>query len=92
MMRIQFNIMASMAAIPVLSATILATANDNNQPNIVIIFADDFGYGDLSCYGATKISTPITDGIASAGIRFTNGYVVSSLCSPSRYSLLTGRY
>ena len=61
-------------------------------PNIILIVADDFGYGDLSCYGATKIKTPEVDKLASKGIRFTDAYVTSSLCSPSRYSLLTGRY
>lgn len=61
-------------------------------PNIILIFADDLGYGDLSCYGATKIATPAIDQLASEGMRFTNAYAASSLCSPSRYSLLTGRY
>lgn len=61
-------------------------------PNIVLIVADDFGYGDLSCYGAKKISTPNTDKLAANGMRFTDAYVVSSLCSPSRYSIMTGRY
>ena len=68
--------------------------NDNGKgsPNIILIVADDFGYGDLSCYGATKINTPQVDKLATAGVRFTDAYVTSSLCSPSRYSLLTGRY
>jgi len=61
-------------------------------PNIVLIVADDLGYGDLSCYGATKIQTPAIDGLASDGMSFSNAYVSSSLCSPSRYSILTGRY
>lgn len=62
------------------------------HPNIVLIVADDFGYGDLGCYGATKVKTPNIDQLAADGIRFTDAYVVSSLCSPSRYSILTGRY
>lgn len=61
-------------------------------PNIVLIVADDFGYGDLSSYGATKFTTPNVDNLAANGMRFTDAYVVSSLCSPSRYSILTGRY
>jgi len=61
-------------------------------PNIILIVADDFGYGDLSCYGTTKINTPQVDKLAAQGVRFTDAYVTSSLCSPSRYSLLTGRY
>lgn len=61
-------------------------------PNIILIVADDFGYGDLGCYGATRIKTPEVDKLASEGVRFTDAYVSSSLCSPSRYSILTGRY
>ncbi|MFV0565139.1 MAG: sulfatase family protein [Flavobacteriaceae bacterium] len=61
-------------------------------PNIVIIYADDLGYGDLSSYGATEISTPNLDHLANGGVRFTNGYASSATCSPSRYALLTGTY
>ncbi|WP_369048468.1 arylsulfatase [Tenacibaculum sp. UWU-22] len=61
-------------------------------PNIVIIYADDLGYGDLSSYGATEISTPNIDNLANNGVRFTNGYASSSTCTPSRYALLTGSY
>ncbi len=61
-------------------------------PNIVIILADDLGYGDLSCYGATKIKTPNVDRLAAEGLRFTQGYAPSSTCTPSRFSLLTGEY
>lgn len=60
--------------------------------NIVLIVADDLGYGDLSSYGATRIQTPELDALAGGGMRFTNAYVSSSICSPSRYSILTGRY
>ncbi|MEN8774372.1 MAG: sulfatase-like hydrolase/transferase [Akkermansiaceae bacterium] len=60
------------------------------KPNIVLIFADDLGYGDLSCYGATKIKTPNIDRLASAGMKFTDAHSAASLCSPSRYGLLTG--
>lgn len=62
-----------------------------STPNIVVIFADDLGYGDLSCYGATKIQTPNIDGLASEGIKFSDAHSAASLCSPSRYGLLTGR-
>ena len=65
---------------------------EKQVPNIVLILADDLGYGDLSCYGATKIQTPALDQMASEGMRFTNAYVCSSLSTPSRYGLLTGRY
>lgn len=62
------------------------------QPNIVIIEADDLGYGDLSCYGASRIRTPGMDRVANEGIRFTQGYCTAATSTPSRYSLLTGLY
>jgi len=62
------------------------------KPNIVIIYLDDLGYGDLSCYGATQLSTPNIDELAANGIKFTNGYASSATCTPSRYALLTGMY
>ncbi len=62
------------------------------RPNIVLIYADDVGYGDLSCYGATRVRTPNLDRLAGAGIRFTNVHASSATCTPSRYSLLTGEY
>ena len=62
-----------------------------NSPNIIFIFADDLGYGDLSSYGAKDISTPNIDFIADNGIKFTDFYSVSSVCTPSRAGMLTGR-
>ena len=62
------------------------------KPNIVLIYADDVGYGDLSCYGATRVRTPNLDRLAGAGVRFTNAHASSATCTPSRYSLLTGQY
>lgn len=62
------------------------------NPNIVLIFADDIGYGDLSCYGATHIKTPNIDQLAQQGRRFTDAHSASAVCTPSRYALLTGRY
>lgn len=61
-------------------------------PNFIHIFADDLGYGDLACFGATDVKTPNIDRIASEGILFTDFYSASSVCSPSRAGLLTGRY
>ena len=66
-------------------------ANDKN-PNIIVVLADDLGYGDLSCYGATEIVTPNIDRLAKEGRRFTSGYCSASTCTPTRYSLLTGNY
>ena len=62
------------------------------KPNIIIIYADDLGYGDLSAYGGMKLDTPNIDRLAEGGVRFTNGYATSATCSPSRYALLTGMY
>lgn len=61
-------------------------------PNVVLIYADDVGYGDLSCYGATAVQTPNIDSIAGGGLRFTNAHAPSATCTPSRYALLTGQY
>jgi arylsulfatase A-like enzyme len=61
-------------------------------PNIVFIYADDIGYGDLSCYGATRVKTPNLDKLAGGGLRLTNAHAGSATCTPSRYSLLTGQY
>jgi arylsulfatase A-like enzyme len=65
---------------------------DTNLPNVVIIYADDLGYGDVSCYGATRIKTPNIDKLASQGLRFTNAHSPSATCTPSRYAMLTGEY
>lgn len=63
-----------------------------DRPNIIFILADDMGIGDLSCYGAEKIRTPYMDEIARGGVRFTDAHATSSICTPSRYSIMTGRY
>lgn len=62
------------------------------RPNIIFILADDVGYGDLGCYGATKIRTPHLDRVAREGIRFTDAHSPSSVCTPTRYALMTGQY
>lgn len=62
------------------------------RPNIVVILADDMGYGDVGVHGATDIATPNIDALANSGVRFTDAYVSSPYCSPSRAGLLTGRY
>ena len=65
---------------------------EDRPPNIIIILADDMGYADLSSYGSPTISTPVLDRLAREGQRWTNFYAAASVCSPSRASLLTGRY
>ena len=79
-----------------LFATACQSTNPHNgdtaHPNIVIIYMDDLGYGDVGAYGARAIKTPNMDKLAAAGLRFTNGYATSSTCTPSRFALLTGVY
>ncbi|SIO26291.1 Arylsulfatase A [Singulisphaera sp. GP187] len=65
---------------------------DEASPNIVLIYADDLGYGDLGCYGATQVKTPNLDRLAARGLRFTDAHSSAATCTPSRYSLLTGEY
>ena len=67
-------------------------ASVKNPPNIIVVFADDLGYGDLGCYGETKIKTPAIDALAEGGFRSTDFFIPANVCSPSRASLLTGRY
>lgn len=64
----------------------------NNQPNIIVIVADDLGLNDISCYGNNNISTPHIDSLAAEGVKCTQGYVTSPVCAPSRCGILTGRY
>ena len=72
-----------------LAATVVTAAP---RPNIVVLLADDLGYGDLSSYGGTAVPTPRLDQLAREGIRFTDGYVTCPACAPSRLSLMTGAY
>lgn len=87
---------ATLPALPLLSAgcagKVHAPLPEQARPNVVFIFADDLGIGDLSCYGATRIATPNIDRLASEGTRFTNAYSTSATSTPSRFGLLTGMY
>ncbi len=72
---------------------VIAWAQAVRKPNVIVILADDLGYGDLSCYNAqSKIRTPHLDALAKQGMRFTDAHAPSSVCTPTRYSLLMGRY
>lgn len=90
MKRRDFLSFAGLAA----DAFLLSAAEKRNRsrPNIVLIYADDVGYGDLSCYGASRVRTPNLDKLAGEGLRLTNAHSSSATCTPSRYSLLTGEY
>jgi arylsulfatase A len=77
-------------ATAILLAVVSSTAAA--KPNIIVIMADDLGYGDLSCYGAKVFQTPNIDKLAAQGTRFTSGYCSASTCTPTRFSLLTGTY
>lgn len=85
-----FRFLIGLAAL--LGLSFAPTASAADKPNIVLIYADDIGYGDLGCYGATKVQTPNCDRLAAGGVRFTDGHSVASVCTPSRYSLMTGEY
>ena len=80
------------AAITLLLALATATAGAQNRPNVVLIYADDLGYGDVSAYGATRLKTPHVDRLAREGIRFTDAHSPAATCTPSRYAMLTGEY
>lgn len=64
----------------------------NEQRNVIIVYADDLGFGDLGCYGSHQIETPNLDRLCREGLKFTDVYAASAVCTPSRYSILTGRY
>src|SRR5829696_6625170 len=68
------------------------TAAAQPRPNIVLIYADDLGYGDVSANGAKAIATPNIDRLAKEGLRFTDAHAPAATCTPSRYALLTGQY
>ena len=79
-------------AVWVVPGRTLAAGPAGAKPNIIIIMADDLGYGDLGCYGNTYINTPTLDALAQSGIRFTDYHANGSVCSPTRAALMTGRY
>lgn len=76
----------------VMTTLAMTVSYAQEKPNIVVIYVDDLGYGDLSCYGATEVITPNVDKLANEGVVFTDGHCSAATCTPSRYSLLTGSY
>lgn len=75
-----------------LLTSLLAAAEPKSLPNVIVILSDDVGWGDLGCYGGTQIKTPHLDALARDGIRFTDAHASAAVCTPTRYSLLTGQY
>src|SRR5438046_1003019 len=80
------------AAISPLTLSVGTQVAASRQPNIIFIVADDLGYADLSCYGRRDFKTPNLDRLASEGVRFTQAYANSAVCSATRTALITGRY
>lgn len=81
------------ALIPILTALCCnLSAAAPAKPNIIYILSDDVGYGDVGCYGATHVKTPNIDRLAKEGLRFTDAHATASVCTPTRYAFLTGRY
>ena len=75
-----------------ISLLLASAAVAADKPNVVLLYADDLGYGDVSCYGSKTISTPNIDKLAAEGLRFTDGHCAAATCTPSRFAVLTGQY
>ena len=84
--------MLSLAVASYLTAYAENGKQNTDKPNVILIYADDLGYGDLECYGAKNVQTPNVNRLASKGIRFTNAHATAATSTPSRYSMLTGEY
>src|SRR5690606_32383791 len=84
--------MLRLSGIAAVLTLIVSTAMGSSPPNVVIIYADDLGWGDLSCHGNREWQTPHLDKMAAEGARFESFYVATPSCAPSRVALLTGRF
>ena len=91
-MKILSRLLLLVATASLMCGGVLSSVSAQQRPNIVLIYADDVGYGDFSSYGATSVRTPNVDRLAKQGLLFTSGYASSGSCTPSRYSMLTGEY
>src|ERR1044071_9310894 len=81
-----------LAGLGSIARTQTSSTKSNLRPNILFILADDLGWGDLSCYGRPDYRTPNLDLLASQGLRFTDAYSASAICTPTRCAFITGRY
>jgi len=84
--------MITKSVLSLITLIVFLTASAQQKPNVIFILADDLGYGDVSCNGATGLQTPNIDKLASQGLRFTNAHTTSATCTPSRYAIMTGEY
>ena len=93
-MKLSTGSLLALALAPAISAQAAGKGKDKTptRPNVIFIYADDLGFGDLECYGAKNVETPNINRLAANGIRFTNGYATAATSTPSRYSMLTGEY
>ena len=89
---IALSLLAAWATQPTMAAKKQRAKADTSRPNVIMIVADDLGYGDLECYGAKNVETPNVNRLAAEGVRFTDCHAAASTSTPSRYSLLTGEY
>ncbi|MCL6218980.1 sulfatase family protein [Zunongwangia pacifica] len=93
MLQVRYTFIMAVLTVLLLPATSLNAQNTNKKkPNVVFIYVDDLGFGDIGAYGATKVQTPNIDKLASQGKRFTDAHTASAVCTPSRYALITGEY
>jgi arylsulfatase A-like enzyme len=86
------NFSLALGLLVAMTASAASVTNTATKPNIIVILSDDVGWGDLGCYGATQIKTPNLDALAREGLRFTDAHASAAVCTPTRYSLLTGQY
>ena len=93
-MKLSTGSLLALALVPAISAQAAGKGKDKTptRPNVIFIYADDLGFGDLECYGAKNVETPNVNRLAANGIHFTNGYATAATSTPSRYSMLTGEY
>ena len=84
--------MTTGVTLALLAASLCSAVSAAERPNILLIYTDDVGYGDVGCYGAQGVTTPNIDRLAQEGLKFTDAHATAATCTPSRYTLLTGSY
>ena len=87
-----YMIKPAILCLSIICSTFSFARSQEQKPNVVLIYVDDLGYGDVSSYGSTKLLTPHLDRLAKQGVRFTNGHSTSATCTPSRYAMMSGQY